>query len=235
MEWPPERQDVKGGERIVVIQGGAKVKVVECIMKHKCSPEELQGTFQSQTIFIRNSNLHAIPQHRSGCLVWLPEENCIAVIIKAIGRRGYAHQVIPPKCDPAFTVDMHQNGFHLEQVCGRKIVEFDQGKRPKKVVNGVVSPLLDQCGKIKCNVAGPDIALVPTTIVPPNINSWMLGDTWSTFRRPRKDDPVPVLYIGQADQTKMREVWVDPATKDPLLSVPLGKPNSNGCSDRCVF
>jgi hypothetical protein len=232
MDDPPERHDVKGAVKLVVVLDGGKA-VKERTMTRKYSPHQLQLEVGGNRIFMRNTNLQNTPLNRTGCVIWLPHEGVIAIVIKAIGRRGYVYQLLPPKlpANAAFTVDMDQNGICLEQVCGQQIVNFDNEIRPKKVDNtGCVVPLVDSLGFVKCNVKGPDIGKLPIAHIPDKVASWLGRGTYSMYRGGIAAD-VPVLYVSKALQVVLKA----PDTQEALMSVPFGKPEpASGGSDRLV-
>jgi hypothetical protein len=232
------RQDVKGETRIVVLfNGRERVRPSETMMTSKCTLEELKT--MGDSIFIRNTNLQDMPFQRSGCVIWLPQEQVIALVIQAIGRRGYVYQLSPPPQpgSAAFTVDMDQDGICLEQVCGRPIVEFDMEKRFKTIdADGFVVPLVDSQGNIKCNVAGPDLGVCPGVEVPQSVLGWLQADTCCTYRR-GPAEMVPVLYVSMDSrlEQRMQDVLVDPTTGEALMSVPIGEPVESQCPDRSVL
>jgi hypothetical protein len=199
------------------------------------TPRSLHTRFGKKMVFLRHHNLNRFPKCLQGAIAWLPKEDAIVMIVKASWCTAVVRQLYPEYRKTSrggiYVTNLVQNGWFLQQVAGKVLVEFDSKIRVRKVNSetSMIVPLLDDEGNIKCDWKGPDIGTVAETDlkIPVNFQALLSKREWV------KDNGVAVIasmrktagtvYVYAKRRSDMKSVLVDPGSGRALVSVPLQK------------
>jgi hypothetical protein len=124
-------RNVKGWDSLVFLRGDTPQ--LERVFK-RLTPSDLSSRYPSSYHFIVNKNIHKIPQGGAGALCFMQNQGkssgVIGIIVKAKGSKALVQQLLPdPTCidEAIILVDLHLNGFYLQQVAGPLLIPFSVG------------------------------------------------------------------------------------------------------------
>jgi hypothetical protein len=226
-------RNVYGVAEIVV--AGHNVVAVDVLCERQ-KPTHLQDRFGEKMVFLRNKNLQSFPLGLEGGIAYLPEEQAIVIVIRAQGSRALVRQLYPKMRGKAglYVTSTFQHGWFLQQLAGKAMVEFNPRLRSRQIdQEGVIVPLTDDEGYIKCDWQGPDIGIVRENDRQANRKAdEYVGEgnwTWSSpvarctqQELPVQRDRVWTLYVYAKDVGDLKTILFDEKTGRSLVSVPVG-------------
>ena len=225
---------IKGVDYLVVLDK-ANLSPVLLPTERKWKPHEIHTAFEGMPVFIANRNDQFTPHNRKGLLCYFRNYNMVGAIVAAKGPNAVALVLAPvEKKGKIMPVNLLYAGFSLQQICGKRIWDFNTVYRPKQfdMATGNVLPLLDANGYIKFNRRGPDI-LGNVPIIPKEYRSYVRDD-WVIHNEdvscPARGELIPVMYVLCKKGWDRRHVEYTGSGKERrgFYSVPVGSPITAG-------
>lgn len=173
-------RNVRGGKDTVVHLHGNSV-VIAMVEQRRHTVEQLKMEFPSKFHFIRNHNLHWLPQGLRGALCYV--KGVVGVVVKGVGVAAIIQQLLPNAFHDKefFVVNLREEGFYLQQVGGHPISPRSPGAIKPPL------PLTDSNGNIKLSIEGPDIlmSLSLSKVVPSRLLQQVESDSLAVRRETR--------------------------------------------------
>jgi hypothetical protein len=105
------------------------------VMNEKKTVLDLQQEFGiDATVFLSNKNLHDLPRHVRGGVIWLPAKKIVGAVLKSIGIRAYVTVLYPisQRNQVEFVEDMTKvEGYYLQQVLGINALPMNRELRSR--------------------------------------------------------------------------------------------------------
>jgi hypothetical protein len=223
-----ERRKVYGVAEIVI--AGKNVVAVDVLLERQ-TPEGLKERFKDKLVFLRNKNLQSFPHGLKGGIAYLPQEEAIVIIIRARCSRALVRQLYPQMRDMSglYVTSTFQQAWFLQQVAGKQLVEFNDTLRSRKIDDktGMIVPLVDSQGYIKCDWQGPDIGRVTLKDlqVDTKFDNYLSEGAWTLPTQqepPTQRTTAGTIYVYAKDPQHLKTVLVEKKTGTSLVSIPVG-------------